>query len=95
MVCVGVVKEERGLKLISLIPHILNMQDSGPGDDKKRGKHVAAKRRKGSDAYLFSFHCHIICPSETIEYTSVKLISTSLIQLKASVSLSVWERGTL
>lgn len=93
--CVGVVTEERGLKLISLIPHILNMQDSGPGGDKKRGKTCCGKRREGSDAYLFSFHCHIIYPSETIEYTSVKLISTSLTQLGASVSLSVWERGTL
>lgn len=44
--CVGVVKEDMGLKLISFIPHILNRQDSGPGGDKKRRKHVVAREGK-------------------------------------------------
>lgn len=44
--CVGVVKEERGLKLISLIPHILNMQDSGPGDDKKKENMLRQKTKR-------------------------------------------------
>lgn len=44
--CVGVVKEERELKLISLIPHILNMQDSGPGGGKKEENMLQQKRKR-------------------------------------------------
>lgn len=44
--CVGVVKEKRGLKLISLIPHILNMQGSGPVGDKKRENMLLQNRKK-------------------------------------------------
>jgi len=44
--CVGVVKEERGLKLITLKPHIPNMQDSGPAVDRKKENMLQKKRKR-------------------------------------------------
>lgn len=62
---VGVVKEERGLRLISLISHILTMQDSGP--EVKSRKHVATRREK---AISLPFLCSVIY--EVIECRSMK-----------------------
>lgn len=44
--CVGVVKEERGLTLITLKAHILNMQDSGPAVDRKKENMLQKKRER-------------------------------------------------
>lgn len=60
--CVGVVREERGLKLISLIPHILNMRDSGPAGDKKENM---LRQKLKKEAMLT--RSLVIYPAEAIE----------------------------